>query len=106
VLHTQPSAVTSQRPWLPWGLAAQVRWRGDGKEIFYISPDKKLMAVSIDSSQGKLVAGIPHVLFQTRIVSARFVVFQYAVSADGNSFLINSLPSVGATPLTVLMRNE
>ena len=85
---------------------AQVRWRGDGKEIFYISPDKKLMAVSIDSSQGKLVAGIPHVLFQTRIVSARFVVFQYAVSADGNRFLINSLPSVGATPLTVLMRNE
>jgi Tol biopolymer transport system component len=85
---------------------AQVRWRGDGKEIFYISPDKKLMAVSIDSSQGKLVAGVPHALFQTRIVASRFVMFQYAVSADGKRFLINSLPSVGATPLTVLMRNE
>jgi eukaryotic-like serine/threonine-protein kinase len=85
---------------------AQVRWRGDGKEIFYISPDKKLMAVSIDSSQGKLAAGVPHALFQTRIVASRFVMFQYAVSADGQRFLINSLPSVGATPLTVLMRNE
>jgi hypothetical protein len=85
---------------------AQPRWRGDGKELFYISPDKKLIAVSIDTSQGKLVAGIPHALFQTRIVAARFVVFQYAVSADGKRFLINSLPSVGATPLTVLMRNE
>jgi serine/threonine protein kinase len=85
---------------------AQVRWRGDGKEIFYISPDKKLMAVSIDSSQGKLVAGVPHALFQTRIVASRFVVFQYAVSGDGKRFLVNSLPSVGATPLTVLMRSE
>jgi serine/threonine protein kinase/Tol biopolymer transport system component len=85
---------------------AQVRWSGDGKEIFYISPDKKLMAVSIDSSKGKLVAGVPHALFQTRIVASRFVMFQYAVSGDGKRFLINSLPSVGATPLTVLMRNE
>jgi eukaryotic-like serine/threonine-protein kinase len=85
---------------------AQARWSGDGKEIFYISPDKKLMAVSIDASQGKLVAGVPHALFQTRIVGSRFVMFQYAVSADGKRFLVNSLPPVGATPLTVLMRNE
>jgi len=82
---------------------AQVRWRADGKELFYISADKKLMAVSIDTSQGKLVAGVPHVLFQTRIIAPRIVLFQYAVSPDGKRFLINSLPSVGATPLTVLM---
>jgi serine/threonine protein kinase len=85
---------------------AQVRWSGDGKEIFYVSSDKKLMAVSIHSSQGKLVAGIPHALFQTRIVAPRFVMFQYAVSADGRRFLINSLPSVGAMPLTVLWGND
>jgi len=82
---------------------AQVRWRADGKELFYISADKKLMAVSIDTSQGKLVAGVPHVLFQTRIIAPRIVLFQYAVSPDGKRFLINSLPTVGATPLTVLM---
>ena len=82
---------------------AQARWRGDGKELFYISGDKKLMAVSIDTSHGKLVAGVPHALFQTRIIAPRIVLFQYAVSPDGKRFLINSLPSVGATPLTVLM---
>ena len=82
---------------------AQARWRADGKELFYISADKKLMAVSIDTSQGKLVAGVPHALFQTRIIAPRIVLFQYAVSPDGKRFLINSLPSVGATPLTVLM---
>jgi Tol biopolymer transport system component len=82
---------------------AQARWRADGKELFYITLDKKLMAVSIDTSHDELVAGVPHVLFQTRIIAPRIVLFQYAVSPDGSRFLINSMPSVGAAPLTVLI---
>ena len=82
---------------------AQPRWRADGKELFYIAIDKKLMAVAIDTLHDEPVAGVPHALFQTRIVAARTVLFQYAVSRDGNRFLINSMPSVGAAPLTVLM---
>ena len=81
----------------------QARWRADGKELFYISMDKKLMAVAIDTSHDEPVAGVPHVLFQTRIIGPRLVLFQYAVSPDGSRFLINSMPSVGAAPLTVLM---
>jgi eukaryotic-like serine/threonine-protein kinase len=81
----------------------QARWRADGKELFYISMDKKLMAAAIDTSHDEPVAGVPHVLFQTRIIGPRLVLFQYAVSPDGSRFLINSMPSVGAVPLTVLM---
>jgi serine/threonine protein kinase len=83
---------------------AQARWRADGKELFYVTMDKKLMAVAIDTSHGEPVAGVPHVLFQTRIIAPRIVLFQYAVSPDGKRFLINSMPSVGAAPLTVLMK--
>jgi hypothetical protein len=83
---------------------AQPRWRADGKELFYITMDKKLMAVAIDTSHDEPVAGVPHVLFQTRIIAPRIVLFQYAVSPDGNRFLINSMPSIGAAPLTVLMK--
>jgi hypothetical protein len=82
---------------------AQARWRADGKELFYITKDKKLMAVTMDMSHDEPVAGVPHVLFQTRIVAPRIVLFQYAVSPDGKRFLINSTPSAGAAPLTVLM---
>jgi DNA-binding winged helix-turn-helix (wHTH) protein/Tol biopolymer transport system component len=82
---------------------ALARWRADGKELFYITMDKKLMAVAIDTSHDEPVAGVPHVLFQTRIIGPRLVLFQYAVSPDGSRFLINSMPSVGAVPLTVLM---
>jgi hypothetical protein len=60
------------------------------------------MAVPIDTKNDKAVAGVPHVLFQTRIIAARIVLFQYAVAPDGKRFLINSLPAVGAAPLTVL----
>jgi hypothetical protein len=85
------------------GGGAQARWRADGKELYYIDPDKKLMAVSINTKDGKVAAGVPHVLFQTRIVAPRVVLFQYAVSPDGQRFLINSLPTSGAAPLTVLV---
>jgi Tol biopolymer transport system component len=81
----------------------QARWRADGKELFYISMDKKLMSVAIDTSHDEPVAGVPHVLFQTRIIGPRLVLCQYAVSPDGSRFLINSMPSAGAAPLTVLM---
>ena len=72
---------------------AQARWRADGKELFYITMDKKLMAVAVDTSHDEPVAGVPHVLFQTRIIAPRIVLFQYAVSPDGKRFLINSTPS-------------
>jgi hypothetical protein len=84
---------------------AQARWRADGKELYYIAMDKKLMAVSIDATNGTLKAGVPHALFQTRIIAPRIVLFQYAVSADGKRFLINSLPSTGTGPVTVLVRD-
>src|SRR5207245_314555 len=69
----------------------QAKWRGDGKELFYIAPDKKLMAVSVESGS-TLVAGTPHALFQTRITGTKFVWSQYDVTPDGQRFLINSLP--------------
>ena len=65
--------------------------------------DKKLMAVAMDTSHNEPLAGVPHVLFQTRIIGSRVVLFQYAVSPDGKRFLINSTPSNGAAPLTVVM---
>jgi eukaryotic-like serine/threonine-protein kinase len=60
-------------------------------------------SVAMDMSNNEPVAGVPHLLFQTHIIGSRIVLFQYAVSADGKRFLINSTPSIGAAPLTVLM---
>jgi len=78
---------------------AQPRWGRDGRQIFYIAPDRKLMAVQFDPKKGS--AGAPRVLFQTRIIAPNFTMFQYDVSPDGR-FLINSFPSNYSSPLTLL----
>src|SRR6185369_7697671 len=78
---------------------AQVRWSRDGKRIYYIQPDKKLMEVNFDSARG--TAGTPRTLFQTRIVAANLVLFQYDVAPDGR-FLVNSFLASNSSPLTLL----
>jgi Tol biopolymer transport system component len=45
------------------GAGAQPRWSHDGRQIFFIQPDRKLIAVSFDPNTG--TAGPPRVLFQT-----------------------------------------
>jgi hypothetical protein len=81
------------------GAGAQPRWSHDGRQIFFIQPDRKLIAVSFEPSKGTV--GSPHVLFQTRIDAERIANWQYTVAPDGR-FLINSLPSNAASPLTLI----
>ena len=77
---------------------AQPRWSRDGREVFYIAPDSRMMAASFDPQ--KRVAGAPRVLFQTRIVAPAFVDHQFDIAPDGR-FLINSLRSGNSSPLTL-----
>lgn len=66
------------------------RWRRDGKELYYIAPDARLMAVPIRTQGETLEPGTPIPLFQTRIVGGGSYPNrpQYDVAADGR-FLIN-----------------
>ncbi len=99
----QPYPAGAGRLQVSNGGGAQPRWRADGKELFYIARDKKLMSVSIEEGP-QLAAGVPHALFQTRITGARYVYFQYDVAPDGQRFLINSLkPGNSNPPLTLLV---
>jgi eukaryotic-like serine/threonine-protein kinase len=60
-------------------------WRRDGKEIFYLSADNKLMAVKVEASGGSFAAGGAHVLFD----SHSYGTFgRYGVSADGQRFVV------------------
>ena len=64
------------------------RWRADGREIYYLSEDRKLMAVSVGTAPA---FGVPKVLFQTRApegVTSRRT--HYVPSRDGKRFLINT----------------
>ena len=83
----------------------QGRWRGDGKELFYLATDGKLMAVDIKASASSFEAGTPHSLFDTGIAGS-FVdrLNQYLVTRDGQRVLVNrSADDENAAPITVVM---
>jgi serine/threonine protein kinase len=90
------------------GGGAQVRWRRDGKELFYVSLDRSMMAVPIRfSADGSMVEnGTPVRLFQTHIQSApdNLDGQQYNVSPDGERFLINgAAEDAMAPPISVIL---
>ena len=71
----------------------QPRWRRDGRELFYIAPDQKIMAVEIKTSP-RFEAGPPVELFQARLPMSQGVDDvrnHYDVSADGQRFLVNTV---------------
>jgi serine/threonine protein kinase len=77
------------------------RWRRDGKELFFMGGDFRLMAVDVNTSGGSLQLGVPHPLFQTAAVSGPQG--QYDVFADGKKFIVNSFNvQEGSEPLTLI----
>jgi len=81
---------------------SQPRWRRDGKELFYISADRKLMAV--DVKLGKTFeSGEPKALFGTRVFTLAAFRNFYAVTADGQRFLINSTIEETSAPINVVV---
>ncbi len=77
-------------------------WRGDGKELFYRSPDQKLMAVEIRGG-GDFQAGIPQPLFPIRIRPGN-PRNKYLPAADGQRFLVVApLGRDSITPTTIVL---
>src|ERR1700684_2113273 len=92
----------------PWKMASlqlggdQPKWRSDGKELFYIAPDSRMMAVPVKTG-ANFDAGTPVALFQAnpRELVATSEQFSYDVSKDGQRFLINMQLKTGMAPMSV-----
>jgi eukaryotic-like serine/threonine-protein kinase len=88
-----------------WTISAaggdKPRWRRDGKELYYIAPDGKLMAVPIKSTATTFELGAAIPLFETHVTGF----FPYDVAADGR-FLLNTVKedaAASASPITVVL---
>lgn len=77
-------------------------WRKDGKELYYLSADGKLMAVEIKVSS-KFESGVPRALFQANIKETGDG-WPFAPTADGQRFLLNLYEAGDNTsPLTIVL---
>jgi len=83
------------------GGGYDVKWRGDGKELYYISPNREMMAVALKASPQGIQAETPRALFSPDFdpTSLR----QFDVTPDGQRFLmvVNAQPQSEAA-LTVV----
>jgi Tol biopolymer transport system component len=71
----------------------QPKWRGDGKELFYLSLDGGLLAVDVRDEAKGLKVGMPTALIPSSALNAVLSgpdYSDYAVSADGQRFLFKS----------------
>ena len=78
------------------------RWRADGRELFFVSPDGMMMAADI-SSDG--LPATPRELFRTEIqpTSAPYL-SDFVVTKDGGRFLVKvPIEPPGARPITVTL---
>lgn len=79
-----------------------VRRRGDGRELFYLTPGGKMMSVrTTPTAAGGLEISGPAELFQTPLTAPLLVLDQYSVTKDGQRFLI--LRPRGSTAATATL---
>ena len=97
--------------------ATQPRWRGDGKELFYVQGATygsgvipRFMSVNVEAMGNSLRFGIPEALFDSYAALGDHLApaYSYAVSADGKRFLVaRQLAAEGSNPgegpLTVVL---
>jgi hypothetical protein len=81
------------------------KWRG--KEIFYLSPDNKLMAAEVNGKGATLEVGAVRPLFEVRPSGAGYVGggYVYDVTADGQRFLVNTAVEQKASAPITLVQN-
>jgi Tol biopolymer transport system component len=84
----------------------QPRWRADGKELYFISTDNKLMAVPVTPKGSTLEVGTPTPLFTTRILTGGIGTInrpQYAVSRDGRFLINETVEDSAVSPITLIL---
>jgi Tol biopolymer transport system component len=74
------------------------RWRRDGRELFFQTPDGKVAAVGLETSGGQVKPGVPVVLFTLPWLT------YWDVTGDGQRFLVTMPPAEGGlAPINVLL---
>lgn len=100
-LQAFPTATGKWRASTEGGI--QPKWRGDGKELYYIAPNGTLMAVPLTYGS-TIEPGRPVPLFSMGAETTTGAFWhQYDVTPDGLRFLINSRIDGLTGPMTVVL---
>jgi Tol biopolymer transport system component len=100
-VYVQPFPTTGAKYQVSTSGGRQPFWRRDGKELFFVSDDRRFFAVDVQTGSTFQV-GTPKFLFnmQANVTNTRN---SYHPSADGQRFLVNMLLETASSPITVVV---
>jgi predicted Ser/Thr protein kinase len=75
-------------------------WGAGGRELFYVAPDNKLMAVDLTITGDRVRASEPRPLFTLPIIDNGWSPYD---TIDGKRFLVRAVPQQASPPLTVIV---
>jgi hypothetical protein len=77
------------------------RWKADGSEIYFLSPDRKLMAVKVEPN---FSFSSPKILFQTRVAEDIHAYHMHYLPSRDGRFLMNiQVGEPAPTPITIVL---
>jgi len=78
------------------------RWAPDGKELFYLGPEKTLMVAQLEPGERSLKVGHVESLFRASFAPTRG--YPFDIAPDGQRFLVNLSPEQsGTSPVTLVV---
>jgi Tol biopolymer transport system component len=103
-VYVQPFPRSGSRWQVSTGGGSEPHWRRDGKELFYLAPDRKIMAVTVRAAS-TFESDAPRPLFQTRAPFPGTIYrMNYDVTGDGTRFLVNTLvEGASSSPIYVVV---
>ena len=100
-VYVQPFPVNGTRWQVSTAGGRQPLWRRDGKELFYVTDDRKLNVVDVRTSPSFQVS-TPKFLFEIRANTAS-TRNSYVPAADGKRFLVDMILENTSSPITVVL---
>jgi eukaryotic-like serine/threonine-protein kinase len=97
-VYVEPFRQRGERVRVSTNGGGQPKWRGDGKELFYLAFDGAMMAVNVREGATGPEVGIPVILVSAqdlRAVTQAPDYDDYAVSSDGQRFLVKRMVEEG-----------
>ena len=110
-IYVRPFPDPGGKRQLSTGGGIYPRWRRDGRELFYVTLDNRLVAVPVQTAPvGRtLNPGAPVVLFATRMairgnagLGGALSKAQYAVAPDGRFLMIVPAEDTTVSPITIV----
>ena len=110
-IYVRPFPGPGSQQQVSLGGGSQPRWSRDGRELFYMTADGRMMAIpiGIDVAAGTLEASAARPLFQTQLATGANIPpavgskAQYAVGPDGRFLMNLAVEGAPAPPITVVL---